>query len=103
MKIYTLTEVLNKLNMRTKTQLQRKLGYKSTGTMSKWDREGIPPAAMMEIAALPEWEDETKETDYTLVVQGIIGKVTKLSELEQIEALRILAEKFPDEQTKERR
>lgn len=80
MKIYSLTEVLQKLNMRTKTQLQRRLGYKSTGTMSKWDREGIPPAAMVEIQALAEWKEEDKKADLGEFETALIGMMGGVSE-----------------------
>jgi hypothetical protein len=47
-------------------------------------------------------EEEKKNADYNLIVQAIIGKVSPLTEVQQVEALKLLAEAFPGDNRKEK-
>lgn len=49
------------------------------------------------------FESESEKAEAPLIVRAILGKVESLSEADQAEAFRILAERFPDEQTKGKR
>jgi hypothetical protein len=77
------------LESKTDAELSEKLGL-SLRTVGTWRSRGFVPDKVVRGWSIRygkpmEWftngDDETKEADYTLVVQGIIGKVMKLGEL----------------------
>lgn len=105
-----LDKIMELLEVKNDVALAKALGLKSSGAISNWRKRGFVP-----VPTLREWEIqfdkprgwfsdsiETEKADYPMLVQGIIGKVVKLNELDQIEAFRLLAERFPDEQMKEK-
>lgn len=98
-------KIMQLVGASTDVELAEKLSVPA-GTVGSWRSRGVPKRVLREwslrFGKSVDWfngEDETEKADYPIAVQGIIGKVMKLGELEQIEAFRILAEKFPDEQT----
>lgn len=101
-------KIMQLVGASTDVELSEKLSVPA-GTVGSWRSRGVPKKVLREwslrFGKSVDWfngEGETEKADYPIVVQGIIGKVVKLNELDQIEAFRLLAERFPDEQMKEK-
>lgn len=64
MQLLTVDEIKKYLNIEDDSDLQEFLGYKSSGTVSKWRSGGVPPKAMLRI-----WEiiNGRVDSDFVLV------------------------------------